>query len=48
MQKITSAAVTIQKHFRGYIQRKYIMEARYIIDCVKKIQRFWRNILKKK
>ena len=42
------AAITIQRHFRGYIQRKYIEEARYIIDCVKKIQRFWRGCLLKK
>jgi hypothetical protein len=48
MDKITNAAIIIQKNFRGYIQRKYILEARYIIDCVKKIQRFWRKILKNK
>ena len=38
----------IQKHFRGYIQRKYIEEARYIIECIKKIQRFWREWMDKK
>lgn len=43
----TQAAITIQKHFRGYIQRKYIQEARYIIDCIKKIQRFWKICLHK-
>ncbi len=48
INKIKNATITIQKHFRGYIQRKYILQARYIIDCVKKIQRFWRDVLKNK
>lgn len=39
------AAITIQRHYRGYIQRKYIEEARMIIESVKKIQRFWRSCL---
>ena len=38
----------IQKYFRGYIQRKYIQEAKYIIESIKKIQRFWKKCLKKK
>lgn len=41
----TEAATTIQKVFRGYITRKYIEEAKFIINNVKKIQLWWRNIL---
>lgn len=39
------AAVKIQKVFRGYITRKYIEEAKYIISKVKCIQSWWRKIL---
>lgn len=42
------AAIIIQKNFRGYIQRKYIQEARYIIDSIKRIQRVWRGYIVRK
>ena len=38
------AATCIQKMFRGYITRKYIDEAKYIISKVKVIQNWWRSI----
>jgi hypothetical protein len=40
-----NAAIKIQKIFRGYITRKYIDEAKYIISKVKIIQNWWRRIL---
>lgn len=42
------AATTIQRHFRGYIQRKYIEEAKYIVECIKRIQRCWRAYREKR
>jgi hypothetical protein len=42
------AAIKIQKIFRGYITRKYIEEAKYIISKVKCIQSWWRKILSTK
>lgn len=42
------AAVKIQSFVRGYITRKYINEAKYIIGKVKIIQNWWRQMMKKK
>lgn len=39
------AAIKIQKVFRGYITRKYIEEAKFIIGKVKTIQTWWRRVL---
>lgn len=39
------AAIKIQKIFRGYITRKYIEEAKFIIGKVKTIQCWWRGVL---
>lgn len=39
------AAIKIQKYFRGYITRKYIEEAKFIIGKVKTIQSWWREVL---
>lgn len=41
--KFVNAAITIQKHFRGYLTRKYIEEFRYQIYCVVRIQKAWRT-----
>lgn len=43
--EIIKSVIKIQKVFRGYITRKYINEAKYIIGKVKIIQKWWRNIL---
>lgn len=42
------AAVTIQRIFRGYITRKYIDEARYLISKAITLQRWWRSVLEKR
>ena len=44
--EMVRAATKIQKTFRGYITRKYINEAKYIITKVKIIQAWWRRTLK--
>ena len=46
-QRKNMAAVTIQKVFRGYITRKYINEAMFIIGKVKTIQRWWKRVIKR-
>lgn len=46
--KLHKAATRIQKVFRGYITRKYIDEAKYIISKVKIIQLWWRKVLNMK
>lgn len=42
------AVIKIQKVFRGYITRKYIDEAKYIISKVVIIQNWWKRVLQKK
>lgn len=42
------AAIKIQKVFRGFITRKYIDEAKYIIGKVKVIQNWWRKVISSK
>ena len=46
-QRENVAAVMIQKVFRGYITRKYINEAMFIIGKVKTIQRWWKRVIKR-
>ncbi len=47
-QSVINKVIKIQKVFRGYITRKYIQEAKYIISKVKIIQNWWRNIYRNK
>ena len=43
-----NAATKIQKVFRGFITRKYIDEARFIIGKVVLIQKWWRKVTEKR